>query len=67
MTIHSMSSDEFDGNHICRKTKVDLMKVLVAGGGGREHALCWTIAGSPLVDKILRAPVMPASLRTQNA
>ena len=51
-----MSSDESDGNHICIKTKADLMKVLVVGGGGREHALCWTIAGSPLVDKIWCAP-----------
>ena len=32
------------------------MKVLVVGGGGREHALCWTIAGSPLVDKLWCAP-----------
>lgn len=32
------------------------MKVLVVGGGGREHALCWTISGSPLVDKLWCAP-----------
>jgi phosphoribosylamine--glycine ligase len=32
------------------------MKVLVVGGGGREHALCWTISGSPLVDKLYCAP-----------
>ncbi|MHC4921557.1 MAG: phosphoribosylamine--glycine ligase, partial [Planctomycetota bacterium] len=32
------------------------MKVLVVGGGGREHALCWKIAQSPLVDKVLCAP-----------
>ena len=32
------------------------MKVLVVGSGGREHALCWTIAASPLVDKLYCAP-----------
>ena len=32
------------------------MKVLVIGGGGREHALCWTIAGSPLVETLWCAP-----------
>jgi len=32
------------------------VKVLVVGGGGREHALCWAIAGSPLVSKLYCAP-----------
>ena len=32
------------------------MRVLVVGGGGREHALCWTIAASPLVDALYCAP-----------
>lgn len=32
------------------------MKVLVVGGGGREHALTWKIAQSPMVDKIYVAP-----------
>ncbi|MCM1467230.1 MAG: phosphoribosylamine--glycine ligase [Alistipes sp.] len=32
------------------------MKVLVVGGGGREHALCWKIAKSSKVDKIYCAP-----------
>ena len=32
------------------------MNVLVVGGGGREHALCWAIAGSPLVRKLYCAP-----------
>ncbi|WGF86841.1 phosphoribosylamine--glycine ligase [Marinivivus vitaminiproducens] len=32
------------------------MRVLVVGGGGREHALCWAMAASPLVDTLLCAP-----------
>lgn len=32
------------------------MRILVIGSGGREHALCWKIAQSPLVDKIFCAP-----------
>ena len=32
------------------------MKVLVVGSGGREHALCWAIAASPLCDALICAP-----------
>lgn len=32
------------------------MKVLVVGGGGREHALAWCAAKSELVDEVLVAP-----------
>ena len=32
------------------------MKVLVVGGGGREHTLVWKIGRSPLVKKIFCAP-----------
>lgn len=32
------------------------MKILVVGGGGREHALCWKIAASPLTEKLFCAP-----------
>ncbi len=32
------------------------MKILVVGGGGREHALVWKIAQSPKVKKIFCAP-----------
>ena len=32
------------------------MKVLVVGSGGREHALCWAIANSPLCDALYCAP-----------
>ena len=32
------------------------MKILVIGGGGREHALVWKISQSPLVDEIYCIP-----------
>jgi phosphoribosylamine--glycine ligase len=32
------------------------MKVLVVGGGGREHALVWKIAQSPMVEQVYGAP-----------
>lgn len=35
------------------------MNVLVVGGGGREHALCWKIAQSPSLSKLLCAPGNP--------
>ncbi len=32
------------------------MRVLVVGGGGREHALCWGLARSPQVEQLHAAP-----------
>ena len=32
------------------------MRILVVGGGGREHALVWKIAASPLVQRLYCAP-----------
>jgi phosphoribosylamine--glycine ligase len=32
------------------------MNVLVVGSGGREHALCWKLAQSPLVSRVFAAP-----------
>ncbi|HEY1085813.1 MAG TPA: phosphoribosylamine--glycine ligase [Candidatus Saccharimonadales bacterium] len=34
----------------------DRKRVLVVGGGGREHALCWKLAQSPRVEKVFAAP-----------
>jgi phosphoribosylamine--glycine ligase len=32
------------------------MRILVVGGGGREHALCWAISASPLCTTLFCAP-----------
>jgi phosphoribosylamine--glycine ligase len=37
------------------------MKVLVVGGGGREHALAWAIRESPLVRDLVVAPGNPGT------
>jgi phosphoribosylamine---glycine ligase len=35
------------------------MRILLIGSGGREHALAWTLAASPLCDKLFAAPGNP--------
>lgn len=37
------------------------MRVLVVGGGGREHALAWKIAQSPVLTKLFIAPGNPGT------
>jgi phosphoribosylamine--glycine ligase len=39
--------------------KERVMRVLVIGSGGREHALCWSIAASPILTKLWCAPGNP--------
>ncbi|MSR75425.1 MAG: phosphoribosylamine--glycine ligase [Planctomycetes bacterium] len=37
------------------------MNVLVVGGGGREHALCWKLAQSPQIKRLFCAPGNPGT------
>jgi phosphoribosylamine--glycine ligase len=37
------------------------MKVLLVGNGGREHALAWKLASSPLVSALFCAPGNPGT------
>ena len=39
------------------------MNILVIGSGGREHALCWKIAKSHLVDELYAAPGNPGTAK----
>ena len=41
------------------------MKLLVIGGGGREHALAWKLASSPRVSKVFVAPGNAGTLREE--
>ena len=34
----------------------EFMRILVVGSGGREHALCWAVAKSPLCETLFCAP-----------
>jgi phosphoribosylamine--glycine ligase len=32
------------------------VRILIVGGGGREHALCWKLSQSPVLDRLYAAP-----------
>ena len=37
------------------------MKILVIGSGGREHAICWKLAQSKLVENLYACPGNPGT------
>jgi phosphoribosylamine---glycine ligase len=45
-----------NGKRCLRRPAEAKMNVLVVGSGGREHALCWALRGSPLCDRLFCAP-----------
>ena len=48
-----MRSRKLDGR---RAEETDQMNILLIGSGGREHALAWKMAASPLVERLICAP-----------
>jgi len=42
---------------------MEKLNVLLIGGGGREHALAWSIAKSPLLNKLYIAPGNPGTMQ----
>jgi len=42
------------------------MKILVAGSGGREHAICWKLAQSPKTSALYAAPGNPGIAQVAN-
>ncbi len=52
-----MDNDKiFHGNGASRKKTEAIMKVLIVGSGGREHAIAWKVAQSKKVSQIYCAP-----------
>jgi phosphoribosylamine--glycine ligase len=57
MALLSWGAAMIQGAQIAtRRKERHPMKVLVVGSGGREHALAWKMAASPLTDRLYCAP-----------
>src|SRR5262245_44650992 len=47
----------------CRLDRIVAVKILVLGGGGREHALAWRLRQDPEVSEVLATPGNPGSAK----
>ena len=56
LSLHGIDQQVDDKIYIVNKTDVYMKKVLVIGGGGREHAIVDALSRSPQVGKIYCAP-----------
>src|SRR4051812_12515221 len=56
MTILATQTTSTMVTTIGRITSRPAMNILLIGSGGREHALAWKIAASPLVERLYCAP-----------
>lgn len=57
LPVYDTSDTSFFDGELCGANYVGrTMKVMIIGGGGREHALAWKAALSPLVDEVFVAP-----------
>ena len=56
LSLHGVSQSETDGAGTVNITNLYMKKVLVIGGGGREHAIVDALSRSPQVGKIYCAP-----------
>lgn len=53
---HSAKGNRYVGNQNDKNLMRKIMKILVVGGGGREHAICMSVAKSSKVSKLFCAP-----------
>ncbi|KAJ0972851.1 hypothetical protein J5N97_020810 [Dioscorea zingiberensis] len=63
----SGTSDEFSNGNGSLKVSEDRVVVLVIGGGGREHALCYALQRSPSCDAVFCAPGNAGIAQSGNA